>query len=496
MKNLFFIISMIFIINRINAEILKPFVDGQAFVVNKDAIFFQEPDTNSQGIKNVNYLDNIFILKMTNVQIGNSNETWYYVRAHMTINTRSTNLVTGWLKLTDLAGESDFKPINKIQEIVIDEGTIDGPGNSYYIYSNGTYQIKANNYSGIVDKTIWRGEVYQYKNILMLANYDDMFNFLAGIFYYKDGKLEGLYSTPNVLTNQNMFKRNIESSYDFKSGDSMLHINCIITKNDLKVFEGPPKNTNVVCVLNMGSKITILERREDGTNGKWDNNNNFWNNNFNDKNDYWAFINTGKVDQKGFKILGWIYNPIKTPVFYESNPIYTVTGNNVEIRSDPDMRLPVLIVLSKGAKVGLISIDDKAVNIPGKKGSHWAYIDTGLKDKDGKEIKGSVLDYYLKEEPQNINNTIDQNLRFSNTNLTYTLTGDNVNVRAEAATNGAVLVKLSKGAKVTLLKRSDIAFTVGGKKGFWAYIDTQVTNKDGENIKGWVFDYYLKEEGK
>ncbi len=77
----------------------------------------------------------------------------------------------------------------------------------------------------------------------------------------------------------------------------------------------------------------------------------------------------------------------------------------------------------------------------------------------------------------------------------FTLTGDNVNVRAEAATNGAVLVKLSKGAKVTLLKRSDAALTVGDKKGFWAYIDTGITNKAGnETIKGWVFDYYLKEE--
>ncbi len=80
---------------------------------------------------------------------------------------------------------------------------------------------------------------------------------------------------------------------------------------------------------------------------------------------------------------------------------------------------------------------------------------------------------------------------------TYILTGDNVNVRSEAATNGAVLLKLSKGAKVTLLKRSDVALTVGDKKGYWAFIDTGIAKKDGEEtIKGWVFDYYLKEEGK
>ena len=44
------------------------------------------------------------------------------------------------------------------------------------------------------------------------------------------------------------------------------------------------------------------------------------------------------------------------------------------------------------------------------------------------------------------------------------------------------------------MKRSDMALTVGGEKGFWAYIDTGITNKAGEVIKGWVFDYYLKEE--
>ena len=76
----------------------------------------------------------------------------------------------------------------------------------------------------------------------------------------------------------------------------------------------------------------------------------------------------------------------------------------------------------------------------------------------------------------------------------YTLTGDNVNVRAEASTNSAVLIKLSKGAKVSLLKRSDIALTVGDKKGFWAYIDTGIKDKKGGTIKGWVFDYYLKKE--
>ena len=78
-------------------------------------------------------------------------------------------------------------------------------------------------------------------------------------------------------------------------------------------------------------------------------------------------------------------------------------------------------------------------------------------------------------------------------NFIRILTGDNVNVRAEASPKGEVLTMLSKGAKVKLLERSDKALTVGDKKGFWARIDTGVMDeKKGETIKGWVFDYYLK----
>ena len=113
--------------------------------------------------------------------------------------------------------------------------------------------------------------------------------------------------------------------------------------------------------------------------------------------------------------------------------------------------------------------------------------------------KDNNLVYGIGEEGKLIfskpKNSDSKNLNGSSS-FVYTLTGDNVNVRAKASTNSAALIKLSKGAKVTLLKRSDIALTVGDKKGFWAYIDTGIADKKGGTIKGWVFDAYLKEEGK
>ncbi len=84
---------------------------------------------------------------------------------------------------------------------------------------------------------------------------------------------------------------------------------------------------------------------------------------------------------------------------------------------------------------------------------------------------------------------------FTNSWGYHILTGNNVNVRAEATTNSKVLLQLKKGTKVKVLDRSDIEFTtVDGKTGYWVYIDTGVKDKKGKTIKGWVVDVYLKPE--
>jgi len=73
-----------------------------------------------------------------------------------------------------------------------------------------------------------------------------------------------------------------------------------------------------------------------------------------------------------------------------------VTGDNVNVRTEPNTNATVLLKLKKGAKVVVINRQDEEVTI-GDKTGHWAYIDTGVKDKKGNTIKGWVFDVYLKE---------------------------------------------------------------------------------------------------
>ncbi len=60
--------------------------------------------------------------------------------------------------------------------------------------------------------------------------------------------------------------------------------------------------------------------------------------------------------------------------------------------------------------------------------------------------------------------------------------------------DNTVLIVLDKGTKIKYLDLGNDSMIGSGDINYWAYIDTQVTNKAGETIKGWVFDYYLKEE--
>lgn len=76
----------------------------------------------------------------------------------------------------------------------------------------------------------------------------------------------------------------------------------------------------------------------------------------------------------------------------------------------------------------------------------------------------------------------------------YILTGDNVRVRSAAGTNSIVLLSLNKNANVKLMNRSNISFSIGDKKGYWTLIDTGIDNRKKGTIKGWLIDYYLKEE--
>ncbi len=108
--------------------------------------------------------------------------------------------------------------------------------------------------------------------------------------------------------------------------------------------------------------------------------------------------------------------------------------------------------------------------------------------------KPFVLKYYQFDETNGKFIPLEQTNDSVVTDKYYILTGDNVNVRAEATTNSKVLLQLKKGTRVKVLKRSDVGFMVDGKKGYWVYIDTGVKDKKGKTIKGWVVDVYLKQE--
>ena len=75
---------------------------------------------------------------------------------------------------------------------------------------------------------------------------------------------------------------------------------------------------------------------------------------------------------------------------------FILTGDNVNVRTEPNTNATVLLKLKKGTKVVVINREDEEVTI-GDKTGHWAYIDTGVKDKKGNTIKGWVFDVYLKE---------------------------------------------------------------------------------------------------
>jgi hypothetical protein len=85
----------------------------------------------------------------------------------------------------------------------------------------------------------------------------------------------------------------------------------------------------------------------------------------------------------------------------------------------------------------------------------------------------------------------DQSIKY------YILTGDNVNVRQlPFQTNSVILTVLKKGARVRLIERMPEDITIGGKVGHWAYVETEVKDKAGNAVKGFVFDAYMGEEGK
>jgi len=73
---------------------------------------------------------------------------------------------------------------------------------------------------------------------------------------------------------------------------------------------------------------------------------------------------------------------------------YTIAVDGVPVRKFP-FHDKVLVKITKDTKVKLLEWSDEKATV-GNVSGYWAYIDTGIKEKDGTTIKGWILDAYLK----------------------------------------------------------------------------------------------------
>lgn len=74
----------------------------------------------------------------------------------------------------------------------------------------------------------------------------------------------------------------------------------------------------------------------------------------------------------------------------------------------------------------------------------------------------------------------------------YFVVGDNVNIRSEADLSSNILVKLSAGQTVKILKRSNKKIKIGNEIGEWVFVDPGMFKKGTTDLLyGWIFNKYL-----
>lgn len=83
-------------------------------------------------------------------------------------------------------------------------------------------------------------------------------------------------------------------------------------------------------------------------------------------------------------------------------------------------------------------------------------------------------------------------LKKSRNNL-HVVVGNNVNVRTNPSLKAKTIHQLKITDMVVVKKRKSKKTNYGSITGRWAYIDLCMTSNCEGTIKGWVFDYYLKD---
>ncbi|URA10256.1 SH3 domain-containing protein [Thermospira aquatica] len=268
-------------------------------------------------------------------------------------------------------------------------------------------------------------------------------------------------------------------------------IGMIVVEENLNVYEYPSISSNIITTLKAGFFVVY--------------NPELINKNLADKYGEWVYINTGvyKNPAKGediifgwarksgvakpddfervtnfesFKVIGSMGDSYYNYSFYKDGTYIRYNEKGKKIRGRVFKKGVVFLARdstptdSKYYLYNLFVLDNEG------------YYNFSCEDENGQLVRIKSKIYSSSYSLENL------------TNDYHILTGDNVNVRAEASTNSAVLLKLKKGARVKILKRSDVTFTISDRTAKWVYIDTGVKDKKGNTIKGWVVDIYLDEE--
>lgn len=182
----------------------------------------------------------------------------------------------------------------------------------------------------------------------------------------------------------------------------------IIIADDLNVRESPGTSANVIAQVSSDTRVKVLSYSDD-----------------------WYEISYGDIK-------GWVYSWF---IFVEDEvvAIGSINGDDVNVRTDPNLDCEIITKASKGQEVVVYGRTE-----------NWYHIGFS-------EITGWVFGDYLstQEKPAS----------------TGTINGNDVNIRSKADINSDIITKLHKGNAVD----------VYGKAGDWYKIRTP------DNRIGWVF---------
>jgi len=136
---------------------------------------------------------------------------------------------------------------------------------------------------------------------------------------------------------------------------------------------------------------------------------------------YWCKVNTNFFSFEHGEFFWYSNNEVKVPsIFVYEVMVYTnkfefalwasadisqvvaggyahLTGDNVNIRANPTTNSVVLTRLRKGARVKVLEISEEVFRLGDREGL-WVYVETEEKDRNGKPIRGWMVDIYLKPE--------------------------------------------------------------------------------------------------